>query len=659
MRLPRFNAHLSVRWKLVLPFLGIALLVIFFLPFVSQLAAGRIQDEADRRLSEIADSVAALIERSATQAELSASFVANLPEMDTASNNPVLLELIMPRRREELGLQELSFYAADFQPGDAAVYYSGPIVPRRFQTSEDTTQIRDELILRVLGSNRPANGIAIAPQSSQIIGVAPVQVTGSEADVQGVILAVFSLDDEFIAGISDILESDVAIVKDNDPVVSTIDRTSDYESLIQAGLGSNAGQNNSENVTYGNGDQYRLSAHSLILFGEEQGLVLVAQPLNESFQVQRDIQLVLTIFAAVVVLVSLLVGIGVIYTFARPLAQVAEAARQVSQGRLEHRVGPDYFLFKDEVTDLSQDFNEMTGRLQELYQTLEQRVADRTRELVEEHAKLEVALEDLAVARDQAVAANQAKTEFISVVSHELRSPMTAIQGYTDLLMTGMVGPVNEQQSGFLQTVRSNVERMARLVSDLSETARIEAGRLHLDCGAVHLPEVVADVVHSNQRQVTEKEQTLVVNVPDDLPTVWGDRMRLAQVMTNLVSNANKYTPSGGLITIQAEQTKDRWNGRSDRDVILVTIKDNGLGISQEDQMQIFQKFFRASDQKAREAPGTGLGLNITKNLIEMQGGVIWFESAFRQGTTFYFTIPLATPMEPQLAEPQPEATLG
>lgn len=647
MRLPRFNAHLSVRFKLVLPFVGIALLVVFFLPLISRLAARSIQNEADRRLSEIADSVAALIERSATQAELSASFVANLPEMDTAGSNPVLLERILPRRRQELGLQELSFYRADFQSGDPAVFYSGPVVPRRFQASEHTTQIRETLILRVLDSNRPANGIAIAPQSSQIIGVAPVIVTGSEANVAGVILAVFSLDEEFIVGIADILESDVAIVKDNASVVSTVDRASNYESLVGT-LVRDDGQNASTTITYSNGNQYRLLAHPLMLFGQDQGTVLVAQPLNESLQVQRDIQWVLTAFAAVVILVSLLVGVGVVLTFARPLARVAEATRQVSEGHLDHRVKPDYFLFKDEVTDLSQDFNEMTGRLQELYRTLEQRVADRTRELVEEHAKLEAALEDLAVARDQAVAANQAKTEFISVVSHELRSPMTAIQGYTDLLMTGLVGPINEQQTNFLQTVRSNADRMARLVSDLSETARIEAGRLQLDCGEVHLPDVVAEVVQSNQRQVADKEQTLMVNVPDKLPAVWGDRTRLAQVMTNLVSNANKYTPNGGQIIIQAEQTKDRWNGRTDRDVILVTVKDNGLGISQEDQMQIFQKFFRASDQKAREAPGTGLGLNITKNLIEMQGGVIWFESEFRQGTTFYFTIPLAHQAEPQ-----------
>lgn len=636
--MPRSRLHLSVRWKLVLPFMGIALLVILFLPVISRLVAGRIQDEADRRLSEIADSVAALIESSANQAELSASFVANLPEMDTASNNPTLLELLLPRRRQELDLQELSFYGPDFQPGDPAVFYSGPVVPRRFQASQQTTQIRNELILQVLSSGQAGRGVAIAPQSSQIIGVAPVQVTGSEEAVQGVVLAVFALDEAFIVGVSDILESDVAISKNNDIIVSTIDGASDFESLIEGRTVATIGQN----IVYSDGRQHRLLTHPLTLFDEVQGTVLVTQPLDQSLQVQQDIQLVFFIFAAVVVLISLLVGIGIIVTVARPLARVAEASRQISAGNLEQRVEPTYFLFRDEVTDLGDDFNTMTGRLQELYSTLEQRVTDRTRQLVEEQEKLETALQELGVARDQAVEANEAKTEFISIVSHELRSPMTAIQGYTDLLATGLVGPVNEQQIDFLKTVRSNLDRMVRLVSDLAETARIEAGRLQLDCSLVHLSEVIDEVIQSSRQQITHKEQTLVVNVPENLPPVWGDRTRLVQIVTNLVSNANKYTPKEGQITISAEPTPDRWNGHHERDVILVTVKDDGLGISQQDQMQIFQKYFRANDQKAREAPGTGLGLNITKNLIEMQGGVIWFESAYRQGTTFYFTIPIA-----------------
>ena len=112
--------------------------------------------------------------------------------------------------------------------------------------------------------------------------------------------------------------------------------------------------------------------------------------------------------------------------------------------------------------------------------------------------------------------------------------------------------------------------------------------------------------------------------------------------MTNLVSNANKYTPEGGTLLVGAELSENRWDLEGAKQVIHLWVKDNGIGISPEDQQKIFQKFFRSEDQKAREAPGTGLGLNITKSLVEMQGGRIWFESEFRQGTTFHFTVPVA-----------------
>jgi signal transduction histidine kinase len=126
------------------------------------------------------------------------------------------------------------------------------------------------------------------------------------------------------------------------------------------------------------------------------------------------------------------------------------------------------------------------------------------------------------------------------------------------------------------------------------------------------------------------------------LPRVWADRTRVGQVLTNLVSNAHKYTPESGAIVVGAEDSANIWDPGGAGRVVHLWVKDNGIGISAEDQAKIFQKFFRSDDSKAREAPGTGLGLNITKSLVEMQGGRIWFESEFRNGTTFHFTIPVA-----------------
>ena len=243
---------------------------------------------------------------------------------------------------------------------------------------------------------------------------------------------------------------------------------------------------------------------------------------------------------------------------------------------------------------------------------------------------------------DEIQKANLAKSEFVSLVAHELKNPMTSIKGYSELLASGTVGQINEMQSNFLGTIRSNVERMSALVSDLNDQAKIEAGRLRLDFAPVVIADMVDDVVRSTKRQVEEKRQEVDVAIPTELPQVWADRIRVGQVLTNLVSNANKYTPEGGKILVAAEATANRWDLEGAKRVVHCWVKDDGIGINEEDQSKIFVKFFRSEDSKAREAPGTGLGLNITRSLVEMQGGRIWFESEFRKGTTFHFTIPIA-----------------
>jgi signal transduction histidine kinase len=238
--------------------------------------------------------------------------------------------------------------------------------------------------------------------------------------------------------------------------------------------------------------------------------------------------------------------------------------------------------------------------------------------------------------------ANIAKSDFVSFVAHELKNPMTSIKGYTELLAGGAVGQINDMQTNFLHTIKSNVERMSTLVSDLNDNSKIEAGRLRLEFKATKFADIVDEVVRSIKRQVEDKKQTLQLVVPDQLPPMWADRTRVIQVLTNLVSNAYKYTPEGGILEVGAEETANKWDTEGAARVIHIWVKDSGIGMTPEDQEKIFQKFFRSEDPKAREAPGTGLGLNITKSLVEMQGGKIWFESEYRKGTNFHFTVPAA-----------------
>jgi signal transduction histidine kinase len=239
--------------------------------------------------------------------------------------------------------------------------------------------------------------------------------------------------------------------------------------------------------------------------------------------------------------------------------------------------------------------------------------------------------------------ANIAKTEFVSLVSHELKTPMTSIKGYADLLAKGAVGPINDAQSNFLNTIRSNVSRMATLVSDLSDISRIEAGRMRLEYSSVPINDSIMEVVRSAQTQINEKKQTIELQLSEENPNAWCDPTRLTQILANLVSNAIKYTPNDGTITISEQRAQNIWDPKGAPNVICVRVTDTGYGISPDDQKKIFQKFFRSEDQNIREAPGTGLGLNITRHLVEMQGGRIWLESQIGKGTSFYFTIPISS----------------
>jgi signal transduction histidine kinase len=237
--------------------------------------------------------------------------------------------------------------------------------------------------------------------------------------------------------------------------------------------------------------------------------------------------------------------------------------------------------------------------------------------------------------------ANEAKSEFVSAAAHELKNPLTSIKGYSDLLVSGSVGPISEGQAEFLRTIRANAERMRTLVSDLQDISRIEANQLHVQVSEESLSELIHEVVTSFESQIADKQQSIEVQIADNLPHIRCDNTRMVQILTNLVSNAHKYSPENGQIVITACEMAN--SGRSERDqpAVQISITDNGYGISVQDQERIFEQFFRSEDSHIRESTGTGLGLSITRKLVELQGGKLWFESEIGTGTTFHFTIPI------------------
>jgi signal transduction histidine kinase len=248
-----------------------------------------------------------------------------------------------------------------------------------------------------------------------------------------------------------------------------------------------------------------------------------------------------------------------------------------------------------------------------------------------------------AILYDQVLKANNAKSEFISMVSHELKTPMTAIRGYTDLMISGMAGEVGEQQKTFLHTIAANTRRMDALIRDLTDISRIETGHLRIAPSPISFANVVSETLQANQNLADAKGIRLHLEIPAELPLIRGDHERLVQVLTNLFSNACKYSPPASPVTISVKaECVNLKNGRADEVMLVCSVRDTGYGIHNKDQARLFTKFFRADDPEIRQSPGTGLGLSITKGIVELHGGHIWFESELGRGTTFHFALPLA-----------------
>ncbi len=224
------------------------------------------------------------------------------------------------------------------------------------------------------------------------------------------------------------------------------------------------------------------------------------------------------------------------------------------------------------------------------------------------------------------------KSNFISIVSHELKTPLTSIRGFVRLLETGRVGPVNEKQRHYLDIVLEQTDSLTQLIEDLLDLSRIEAGIIEVRREKVNVQKVISGVLDRLENLAKEKGVRVRVCVPEDLPPVAGDADRLAQVFTNLIHNAIKFTPSGGEVKLEAA---------ADGEECLLKVSDTGIGISPQDLPRVFDKFYQADSSSTREQSGTGLGLSISRELVAAHGGKMWVESSRGRGATFSFTLPL------------------
>jgi signal transduction histidine kinase len=300
----------------------------------------------------------------------------------------------------------------------------------------------------------------------------------------------------------------------------------------------------------------------------------------------------------------------------RQIQALVEATKRVAAGELGVRTGLPHG--QGELSQLGGAFDQMAESLERAHER---------RLLEEELRRKNYQLEQQNLAIQEA---NRLKTEFVSMVSHELRTPLTSIQGYAELMLEDE--QLAEEQRESLTIVKNNSDRLLGLINDLLDLSRIEAGRLDLHRTSLDVARLIREVAGSLRPLIEAKRQQFRLDLAGQLPAVWADQDRVTQILTNLISNAHKYTLAEGSITVAA---------RRDDGFVRVDVSDTGIGLSPEDQAQLFTKFFRAHDRLPQAGRGTGLGLAITRLLVELHGGRITVSSAPGHGSTFSFSLPV------------------
>src|SRR5262245_4491409 len=312
---------------------------------------------------------------------------------------------------------------------------------------------------------------------------------------------------------------------------------------------------------------------------------------------------------------ALLASLFVARRVVRPLQTLRQGVERIGSGNLDYHLN---VKTGDEIEILADEFNKMTESLREAYGGLEHKVTERTQEL--------------AIANERLKQLDRLKSDFVSNVSHQLRTPLTAIKGSVDLLLREVPGSLNEKQTHYLSRLRSNTQHLAGLINDLLDLSRIEAGKVELKAARISLGGLVHEVVETLRPVAAERSIALEATVPEVSALVWADRDKVTQVLMNLIGNAIKFTPPHGHIAVVTTRNGSEW--------VKVSVADTGPGIPAEEREKIFDKFYQVAAQGAQKPKGTGLGLAISKSLVELHGGKIWVESEPNHGSVFSFSLP-------------------
>lgn len=410
-----------------------------------------------------------------------------------------------------------------------------------------------------------------------------------------------------------------------------------------------------QDETYRFGGGAVLLVRSIIFQGKPTGTIYIQSSMEGLYARLKLYVGISAIVLAVSLLVALLISPIVQREVARPIVQLAEIAQLVSRDK-NYSVRAEPSNTRDEISVLIDAFNgmltqiqERDGALRKAHDELELRVQERTAELETAKSELEVYSHSILRAKEEVERASKFKDQFLSTMSHELRTPLNAVLGFSDLLADERYGSLNDRQKRYVNNIHTGGQHLLKLISDILDLSKIEAGRMDLAIQDVPMESAFADVLSTLKPLADKKSQVLAQNCESHL-IVRADGTRLKQMLMNLAGNAIKFTPEGGRVELTAHEA----NGQ-----VRVEVRDTGPGIPSEEQNHIFQAFYRLR-QSGTAIEGTGLGLAITQRLAELHGGTLGLDSQPGQGSCFHFSLPVgASRRQSQSTEARVRPVIG
>ena len=365
--------------------------------------------------------------------------------------------------------------------------------------------------------------------------------------------------------------------------------------------------------------------------GDIAGAISITMPIDVYLQGTDQKIVRNAAFTALVVLAGFtVVMLGITFMVTRPLGRMKAKIESVKAGKFD--VSFDDIGYHDEIAELASQFDSMTTSLQDLYADLESQVEARTLKLTEANEVLEQQQAKLEEANKLLEESNQFKSDFLAIMSHELRTPLTSIIAFTEVWEQNHAALDNVDLTA-IREIQTNGQILLTMVNNILEMARAEAGKLTLVREPVDFVDLVGLVERTLQILAAQRNIELTATIERGVPIIYADWEKLRRILENLTSNALKYTQKGGRVHIHVEKAREH-------DAVLITVSDTGVGISQEDIDSVFEKFTQADKSSMRRYRGSGLGLAVVKQLVELHGGRIEIQSVRKRGTSVKVTIP-------------------